>query len=176
MTIIEKAWLFAEEAHRGQKYGHYPYIYHLKKVYNVALNDLELDPTEDDDINILLACILHDVLEDTNTSYKTIKQEFGIVVADTVYDVTDELGKTRAEKKAKTYPKIQSNRLAIIVKICDRIANVTEGIESKSSKLGMYVEEHEEFRKQLFTNDSWGTTGLAWIILDDLICSVNSNE
>lgn len=173
MTTIERAWLFAEEAHRGQKYGNYPYIYHLKKVYEVGVRDLKLDSTKDEDRNILFGCILHDVLEDTNTSYSDIKKEFGEIVADIVYDVTDELGKTRKERKNKTYPKIKNNKLALIVKLCDRIANIKECIENKPSMLTMYVNEHEEFKKQLFTLDSHTSLNIGWNVLDNLIKEVS---
>ena len=78
------------------------------------------------DESIIIGTILHDTLEDTTLSYNDIKKAFGKEVAEIVYCVTDELGRNRNERKEKTYPKIKANWKATVVKICDRIANITQ--------------------------------------------------
>jgi|AntAceMinimDraft_12_1070368.scaffolds.fasta_scaffold37445_3 (p)ppGpp synthase/HD superfamily hydrolase len=107
----------AEKAHSGQSYDIYPYTYHLKQVVKIA-NDFGYDQ------RVLVASGLHDVLEDTELSYKDIKKAFGEGLTEIVSAVTDELGRNRKERKQKTYPKIIANSKATVVKVCDRIANV----------------------------------------------------
>ena len=99
MKQKEKAILFAEHAHHGQQYGLYPYVYHLKQVAEIAE---EIGFDED----IIIACyFLHDIIEDTPLSYNDVKKEFGEDVAELVYAVTNELGRNRAERHEKTFPK-----------------------------------------------------------------------
>ena len=66
-----ECWDFASKHHKGQWYGSKPYMYHLKKVSDVAL-DLKFT-----DESILMSCLLHDIIEDTEVSYKDVKENFG---------------------------------------------------------------------------------------------------
>lgn len=129
MTNKERALMVAEKAHSNQTYDIYPYIYHIRQVVKIA-EQLGYDES------IVIAAALHDTLEDTPLSYNDIKKAFGKEVAEIVYCVTDELGRNRNERKEKTYPKIQSNWKATVVKICDRIANVSQ---SKEYNVWCYV-------------------------------------
>lgn len=142
MTLSEKAYTIAEHAHRNQTYGNFPYTYHLYQVVDVAT---KLDASED----VVIACILHDILEDTSLSYNDLKNTFGEKIADIVFAVTDELGKTRAERKRLTYPKIAANKDAVYVKICDRIANGSESKKNNQKLYEAYKSEHPEFIRAL---------------------------
>ncbi len=140
MTKVFKAMLLAEKAHQGQTYGIFPYTYHLQQVLDIA-NELECDePTK-------VACVLHDVLEDTSISYNQIKTHFGVDVADIVLAVTDEVGKTRRERK--NYAKIKANHRAILVKVCDRIANIEASKVDNPELLEMYINENKDFVEAL---------------------------
>ena len=165
MTIIEKAYLVAENAHKGQTYGIYPYIYHIRQVYYIAKNFGLSD-------EILVAAILHDVLEDSDFSYNDIKKAFGEEIAEIVYAITDELGRNRYERKSKTYPKIKRNWKATIIKICDRIANINESIVSDPNRLQMYKKEHIEFTKALRNSRHPKIVGRAWSKLDSIMDSI----
>lgn len=140
MKNKERAILIAEAAHGNQAYGLYPYIYHLKRVAEIA-ERLGFDEP------IVVACILHDTLEDTSLSYNNIKKEFGIEVAEIVFAVTDELGRNRTERHIKTYPKIYTNWKAVAVKLCDRIANLSESISSDNKMSTLYLLEYANFVK-----------------------------
>jgi (p)ppGpp synthase/HD superfamily hydrolase len=139
---------FAANCHSGQMYGKKPYVTHLDDVYNIAKRFT-------DDKDILTACYLHDVLEDTNCTYKALVLMFGENVAEIVYAVTDEMGRDRKERKEKTYPKIAKNEKAITLKVCDRIANVMATLKggfwekSNLKKYIMYEEEHKVFCEKL---------------------------
>lgn len=134
---------FAIKSHGNQKYGIKPYSYHLKKVVEIAKEYF-------DDREIIDSCALHDVLEDTNVSYSKLSMYFGTNTADIVFDVTDEIGRCRKERKEKTYPKTSQNWKAVAVKLCDRIANIDECILNDNLvKYAMYVSEKDDFEKSL---------------------------
>lgn len=161
MTNKERALMVAEKAHHNQSYDIYPYMYHIRQVVKIA-ESLGYDES------IIVACILHDTLEDTNLSYNDIKKAFGKEVAEIVYCVTDELGRDRAERKAKTYPKIRSNWKAIVVKICDRIANIVQSKEYNVGLYDMYKKEHDAFYFNLMVdfNIMQNEIQKAWDLLD----------
>ena len=164
-----ECWDFASKHHKGQWYGSKPYMYHLKKVSDVAL-DLKFT-----DEPILMSCLLHDIIEDTEISYKDVKENFGEEVAEIVYCVTDELGKSRKERKSKTYKKIRNNPKSIVVKLCDRISNITESMGSENYNLKlmkMYLDEHIDFVCGITNEDSLDLTTKCWIkyhlVIEDL--------
>jgi len=155
-----ECWDFASKHHKGQWYGSKPYMYHLKKVSDVAL-DLKFT-----DESILMSCLLHDIIEDTEISYKDVKENFGEEVAEIVYCVTDELGRSRKERKSKTYKKIRNNPKSIVVKLCDRISNITESMGNDNYNLKlmkMYLDEHNEFVNGISNDDSLDLTTKVWI-------------
>jgi len=129
---------YARMYHKNQMYGSFPYFNHIKQTVTVAM---ELGYDED----IQIACALHDILEDTPLSYNDIKCFAGEKIADVVYDVTDELGKTRKERKDRTYPKISANPDAILVKLCDRIANVRHSYTYNERMYNIYRKENAKF-------------------------------
>src|ERR1051325_3694036 len=159
----EKAKQFALRAHHGQKYGEHDYSYHLEQVVNIA------EKTELSE-RVVAACWLHDTMEDCGTTFDQVENEFGKEVADMVLCVTDEPGKNRKERKLKTYPKIAANENALCVKLCDRIANLSQTISDRNTGLvQMYLEEHPDFRAHLFSANHSGKTLALWASLDSLI-------
>jgi len=74
----EDAIILAVKAHHGQtRWGGEPYVLHPLRVAN-RLGVLYADET------LKKAAVLHDVLEDTETTYRELLEWFGIEVADTV--------------------------------------------------------------------------------------------
>lgn len=151
-----EARLAAIRAHGNQAYDEiFPYEKHLEDVVAVAkrfgLNG-----------KYIVACWLHDTIEDGALSYNKIKEHFGIEVAEIVYCVTDELGRNRDERKSKTLPKIASNPDAIVVKLADRIANLEHGGLST-----MYKKEYVAFKDALYTTDR--VAAPMWVHLDNLV-------
>ncbi len=158
MLLKEKAKLFAETAHQHQMYGHFPYIYHLSQTAEIAE---EIGFGEE----IITACYLHDVIEDTPLSFHDVEEEFGTEIAEIVYAVTDELGHNRKERKERTLPKIKANPKAIAVKLCDRISNIRHSSQHDQKMLKMYKKEHLEFYTQLYIPSSDDLLEYAWIML-----------
>jgi len=119
---------------------------------------------------VRIGSFLHDILEDTPTSYEEILELFGKEVAEIVLLVTDKPGKTRVERKKKTYPFIKTNVWATALKLCDRIANVTQCLQHDPSNLyGRYYQEYEFFRKELYSQEYSKELEVLWEELDRLL-------
>lgn len=125
LHLIEKAYAYSEEKHRGQvrKSGE-PYFIHPIHVAHI-LADLELDPQS------ICAALLHDVVEDTDTTCKEIENEFGETVAMLVDGVT-KLGKIpttskeeqQIENLRKMFFAMAKDVRVIIIKLADRLHNM----------------------------------------------------
>ena len=147
---LKNAMAFAQKAHAAQMYGGcYPYFKHLENVYKILV-EFGYSHDNPEDHPILIAAYLHDIIEDTATSYSDVKKEFGLEIAEIVFCMTDEMGRNRKEKKEKTYPKIRSNPKSIILKLADRIANINFSISAQqTSFIEMYRKEFPEFQYNL---------------------------
>jgi (p)ppGpp synthase/HD superfamily hydrolase len=163
---VEEAQYMAIMAHTGQNYDDKPYHHHILYVEKV-LKSFGFYEQE-----ILIAAMLHDAVEDGDLTLKNIVKKFGQEVAEIVYCVTDELGFTREEIKAKTYPKIAANKKAIIVKLGDRIANIEYGMLSGSEKPKMYKQEFPEFKKHLYFEEHGFRIQNMWRHLDGILALV----
>jgi (p)ppGpp synthase/HD superfamily hydrolase len=162
--ILGKAMSYALKAHEGQTYDIHSYGYHLVSCYLIG-------SVFTSDQNILSAIWLHDVLEDTDTTYDELKKEFGDKIADLVFKVTDGDGKNRKERKEKMYQKIGSDEKAIFVKLCDRVANVMYSKKSNRNLFKMYVKEHDSFYNALYNETHSDQVLSLWDKLDNIIKS-----
>lgn len=122
---VENAYLYATEKHKGQfrKSGE-PYIIHPVAVAGI-LAKLKLDMPS------IYAAILHDVVEDTNTSVEEIESLYGADVAQLVDGLT-KISKiqfrSNQEKLAENFRKMvlamAKDLRVIIVKLADRLHNM----------------------------------------------------
>jgi (p)ppGpp synthase/HD superfamily hydrolase len=165
--VLNDALGFAKEKHANQKYGDASYFMgHIVPVYNLVVKFFGLEEFGNggwswaDYESICIAAILHDVVEDCGVSVDEIRELYGDWVARIVEKVTDAPGANRKERKAKTYAKIAGHKEATIVKLCDRIHNMSSG-----GKLDMYIKEYPEFKAKL--NVVPGLERL-WAVLDSL--------
>jgi (p)ppGpp synthase/HD superfamily hydrolase len=165
--LLTHAMILAQSAHAGQRYGDLPYAAHLHQVLYLAMAH------QVEDVEILCACVLHDILEDTPVPYSRMRDEYGERVAELVYAVTDERGRDRDERHRKTLPKIRAaGEDAILVKLLDRLANVLASCQvpdgwppsaGQRHHLETYVREYPEFRAALMTaqNRDWRELDMA---------------
>ncbi len=79
--VINEAIIFAVKAHEGmyRKGKNTPYILHPLEAASIV-------STMTDNPEIIAAAVLHDVLEDTDISYKTLKEKFGYVAELVFYE------------------------------------------------------------------------------------------
>ena len=142
----EEARDFAVAAHGDQKYGIHPYHVHLDAVAEISRPYGEIAEA---------VAYLHDVVEDTDVSVDQIEERFGPLVAEAVGILTDEPGKNRKERKAKTYAKMADvsgeAEIALVVKAADRLANMRACVADDNQRLlGVYRKEHPTFKKSVY--------------------------
>lgn len=156
MPMIENVKNFAIKCHNDtcHYYDTHQYSYHLQMVVDVAYRFIHLIPKEWVDI-VISSCWAHDTLEDTRITYNDLLKETSLQVADIVYALTNEKGKTRKERaNDKYYQGIRETPYATFVKLCDRIANVEYSMTTRSRMLEMYRKEMPEFIETLY-DEKW---------------------
>lgn len=148
LAFVIKAFNYAKKAHRkvNQKYDNQDYFdTHVLLVLKYCLSFLHILPHGKWHIAIAIA-LLHDCIEDCRLTFNDIKNNFGVEVAEGVYALSNEKGRTRAERaNAKYYRGIRNTNLAIYVKLCDRMANVFYSKNAGSSMFKTYQKEDEHF-------------------------------
>ncbi|MGH7570415.1 MAG: RelA/SpoT family protein [Gemmatimonadota bacterium] len=123
---IERAYAFSERAHAGQKrLSGEPFVSHAAEIAGILL-ELNLVDT-----NTIAAALLHDVVEDTETSLELVEEDFGPEVARLVDGLT-KIGhlrfQSREERQVENYRKLllsmaQDIRI-IMIKLADRLHNM----------------------------------------------------
>ena len=79
------------------------------------------------DADLLVSAILHDVLEDTDTSSNELNQLFGKTVASIVEEVSDNMALSEIERKTLQITKAPSlSRKAKLIKIADKLCNIND--------------------------------------------------
>lgn len=161
--LVSAAISLAVRAHHGQTYADKPYVGHLASVVNnLHLFGIQSEP-------MIAAAWLHDSVEDTSVTIEDVKRTCGNAVAELVYAVTNEPGKNRKERNARTYPKILAVPGAVAIKLADRIANVESCWATRDSKLFMYQREYRDFRNALREDNPEFAVGSMWDHLDELL-------
>ena len=97
MNRIVAAIAFAAHKHRDQRRkdaNASPYINHPIGLANVLANEGGID-----DERVLIAAILHDTIEDTETTEQELIREFGKEISVIVLEVTDDKSLAKAERK-----------------------------------------------------------------------------
>ena len=143
---------FAIQAHASvnQEYDGRPYSVHLCMVYTQAMRFIEHIPKKDRD-NVLNAVWLHDTIEDCRLTYNDIVKISNVEVAEMVYALSNEKGRTRKDRaNGKYYKGIRETEFATFIKLCDRLANVIYSRETNSRMFDVYKKENEDFLKHLF--------------------------
>ena len=125
VSEVYRAYLFGAEAHEGQnRLSGEPYIYHPVAVARI-LAGMRMDH------QCLMAAILHDVIEDTETAKEQLAREFGRQIAelvDGVSKLTQIKFRSRAEAQAENFRKMMlamaKDIRVIMIKLADRLHNM----------------------------------------------------
>jgi len=125
LDTLSKAYNFALQAHKNQKRDSGdPFLIHPVAVADI-LSDLKLDSAT------ITTGLLHDTIEDTQATYKTVEKEFGKEVADLVDGVTkiSQLeGKIKENSKVENFRKLilatSKDIRVLLVKLADRLHNM----------------------------------------------------
>jgi (p)ppGpp synthase/HD superfamily hydrolase len=140
MDLLEKSIAFALRAHEGQtrKKSGTPFILHPMEAVTIA-------STLTDDRDVLAAVMLHDTVEDTDTTLEDIRREFGDRVAQLVQGETEneypELTREESWKLRKeeslTRLRVNQDRSVKIMWLSDKLSNAR-------SLLRIYVERGDD--------------------------------
>ena len=125
LARIRRAFDFAVTAHEGQKRRDgSPYVTHAIAAARIA-GEMGLDDES------IMAALLHDVLEDTDTTHEELEKEFGPDVADIVEGVTkltrvqySTLEETQMENLRKMLMAMAKDIRVILIKLADRLHNM----------------------------------------------------
>ena len=124
LALVRKAFDLANEAHYGvrRKSGE-PYILHPIAVAKIASEEIGLGATS------IICALLHDVVEDTDTTLEDINDMFGPKVAQIVDGLTKIRGVLKnKEGQAENFKKIvftlSEDVRVIIIKLADRLHNM----------------------------------------------------
>lgn len=143
-TIANFAYDFAKQAHEGQlrKDGR-PYFTHPKRVANLV-RQYKGDSNEIE--SLVAAAYCHDLLEDTQITYYDLVNAFGYCVASLVMELTTnpemKCG-VGSKKEYLSYKLRHMTHWALVIKLCDRLDNISDmngGTEEWKRK---YIEETE---------------------------------
>ena len=156
---ILKAYMFAQEKHKGQtrKFSGKPYFVHPNAVADLV-DKYTKDPT------LKVAAYLHDTLEDTKTTYQDLSVLFSKHIANLVKELTSVDSDLKKVGKAQ-YLTNKMNKMskdALTIKLCDRLDNISGGM-SRSFK-----EKYTKETEHIINNLKRPLTGVHKKIIKDI--------
>ena len=129
MNRLLQAIAYAADKHRDQRRkdaNASPYINHPIALANVLANEGGID-----DEAVLVAAILHDTIEDTETTADELRRLFGKRITDIVLEVTDDKSLPKAERKRLQIVHAgEISQRAKLVKLADKICNLRDILAS----------------------------------------------
>jgi guanosine-3',5'-bis(diphosphate) 3'-pyrophosphohydrolase len=129
LSKLLQAASFAARKHSFQKRkgaAGEPYINHPLEVANLLAGVGKID-----DYDVLIAAILHDTIEDTDTTEAEITELFGAAVCGMVLEVTDDKNLPKAVRKqlqVEHAPHLSPG--AKQIKLCDKISNIRDVMDN----------------------------------------------
>jgi GTP diphosphokinase / guanosine-3',5'-bis(diphosphate) 3'-diphosphatase len=142
IQTILKATAFAAHKHRDQRRkdaAASPYINHPIALANILANEGGIL-----DATVIVAALLHDTVEDTETTAAELRSLFGEEVANVVMEVTDDKSLPKAERKRlQVEHSAHISQHAKLVKVADKIANIRD--IAASPPAGWSLERRREY-------------------------------
>lgn len=124
-ALLLNAIAFAAHKHKDQRRKDIeasPYINHPIALANCLANEAGIE-----DIEVLCGAILHDTIEDTQTSEQELIEGFGANIATIVVEVTDDKSLPKAARKqAQIEHAAHISTKAKLVKLADKISNLRD--------------------------------------------------
>jgi guanosine-3',5'-bis(diphosphate) 3'-pyrophosphohydrolase len=129
LILILNAATFAADKHRNQRRkdaAASPYINHPLTLADILAREGGVT-----DAKVIAAALLHDTVEDTETTFDELESRFGKRVAAIVAEVTDDKSLPKEERKRLQIVKAGSKSTeAKLVKLADKIANLRDIVSS----------------------------------------------
>jgi guanosine-3',5'-bis(diphosphate) 3'-pyrophosphohydrolase len=125
MKLLMKATAFAAHKHKDQRrkdHASSPYINHPIALANTLVNECGIT-----DVEIICGALLHDTVEDTQTTEEELVEEFGEVISSIVMECTDDKSLSKPERKqAQIEHASYISIKAKAVKLADKISNLRD--------------------------------------------------
>ena len=133
LKLLLKALSFASHKHRDQRRKDIeasPYINHPIAVSNILCNEGHVT-----DVEVICGALLHDTVEDTETTPEELEAEFGKAIRDIVMEVSDDKSLPKEERKRlQVEHAAHSSDKAKLVKLADKISNLRDVANSPPPK------------------------------------------
>jgi len=125
LKILLKALAFAAHKHKDQRRRDVdasPYINHPISLADILCNEAHIT-----DIETICGALLHDTVEDTETTDEELEEVFGKAIHDIVMEVTDDGNLSKAARKqAQIDHAAHISDKAKLVKLADKISNLRD--------------------------------------------------
>jgi len=169
MPELLEALQFAAIKHQYDRragYDRLPYINHLIKVTNCLANRIG-----ERDEALLLASVLHDIVEDTEVTVEELEQRFGREVAEIVSELTDDMNLPYEERKRQQVAQAPKLSLkARKIRLADKASNLRDifsyPIDWSLEKKAAYLHNSEQVAERIKGDnpqlDAWFDETAAW--------------
>lgn len=148
MLDLTKAINYAAYQHREQVRdgSNTPYINHPIRVMNLVAEHSTIDEI------VLIGAVLHDVVEDTSSSFYEIQQLFGIEVRELLVVLTDPYCTDKDTRRETQLARLESTTVqgAKAIKCADKISNCEDLLLGTSGRTRQQIDEYFEFSLELF--------------------------
>lgn len=125
LKLLLKALAFAAYKHKDQRRMDVeasPYINHPVALANILCNEGQIT-----DVAVICAALLHDTVEDTDTTAQELEQEFGAAIRHIVLELTDNKALDKqARKRRQIEHAAHISDQAKLVKLADKISNLRD--------------------------------------------------
>jgi len=150
ISDIRKALYFAIESHDGQfrKFSGLPYVHHPVGVAQIVRKHKKSKHIKE----LIIAALLHDVVEDTYVTIEMIREIFGDMVANIVQELTSDpiLIEQMGKPKYLLMKMLNMSSYALVGKLSDRLHNCDD-----------LANGTEKFRKNYVTETRFILNGLS---------------
>ena len=148
-AVDVEAMHYAAAKHAGQvrKFSGKEYATHPQKVAQIVMNF-----KKSKNLDVLMAAAhLHDTIEDTDTTFTALQKEFGNLIASLVNELSSdsEMIKKVGKTKYLTDKMISMSDYALVIKLADRLQNVSDLISGSPKWANKYATETEYILKEL---------------------------
>lgn len=150
-----KAMEYASSRHKTQKrrFTHELYVEHCKRVAEIVRSYKKSHEID----KLVSSALLHDTIEDTNTTEEDLEKMFGGLVSSLVVELTSDKAKIRKEGKQEylSDKMIHMSSWALVIKLADRLDNVndldktSEEFRNRYSKETVYILNMLEAHRKL---------------------------
>ncbi|MGI5819945.1 MAG: HD domain-containing protein [Armatimonadota bacterium] len=131
--VLRRAFAWSVAAHHGQVRKDGSRL--IDHVVGVARNVQRFD--EDGELDLLVAALLHDIVENTDVPLSDVEDRFGARVARLVDAVTNREGESAADSALRA---LEVGRAALLLRLCDRLDGIRRSRGRAAGKRRAFLE------------------------------------